>query len=114
MRAATTRPWVRRRLWEVLHLLRPPSALFGPGVLARVTWDRLAGKADSGNRNVTPLPERIEGSKRLPLRTPADLDVKIAAARRSGSEPSEAPSGRYIVYEARSQIGGLAPFRSRA
>jgi hypothetical protein len=43
IRAATRRPWVRRRLADVLQLLRPPSALFGPGVLARVAWDRLAG-----------------------------------------------------------------------
>jgi 2-polyprenyl-6-methoxyphenol hydroxylase-like FAD-dependent oxidoreductase len=49
MRVATRRPWVRRRLAEVLHLLRPPAALFGPGALARVAWDRLAGRigADS-------------------------------------------------------------------
>src|SRR5262249_30326004 len=46
MRAATRQTWARRRLTEVLHLLRPPSALFGPGVLARVAWDRLAGRTD--------------------------------------------------------------------
>jgi hypothetical protein len=50
MRAATRRPWVRRRLSEVLHLLRPPSALFGPGVLARLAWDRLAGRFGAGSR----------------------------------------------------------------
>jgi 2-polyprenyl-6-methoxyphenol hydroxylase-like FAD-dependent oxidoreductase len=50
MHAATRRPWVRRRLSEVLHLLRPPSALFGPGVLARLAWDRLAGKFGAGSR----------------------------------------------------------------
>jgi hypothetical protein len=50
MRAATTRPWVRRRLVEVLHLLRPPSELFGPGVLARLAWDWLAGKFGAGSR----------------------------------------------------------------
>jgi hypothetical protein len=54
MRAATRRPWVRRRLEEVLHLLRPPSALFGPGVLARLAWDRLAGQTDADDRRVTP------------------------------------------------------------
>ncbi len=42
MRTATKRPWVRHRLADVFHLLRPPSALFGPGVLARLAWDRLA------------------------------------------------------------------------
>ena len=47
IRAATRRPWVRRRLTEVLHLLRPPAALFGPGVLARVAWDRLTGRIDA-------------------------------------------------------------------
>jgi 2-polyprenyl-6-methoxyphenol hydroxylase-like FAD-dependent oxidoreductase len=50
MQAATRRPWVRRRLVEVLHLLRPPSALFGSGVLARLAWDRLAGKSGAGSR----------------------------------------------------------------
>jgi 2-polyprenyl-6-methoxyphenol hydroxylase-like FAD-dependent oxidoreductase len=52
MRASTRLPWVRRRLAEVLHLLRPPSALFGPGVLARVAWDWLAGKAEAGSGRV--------------------------------------------------------------
>jgi flavin-dependent dehydrogenase len=58
MRAATRQPWVRRRLEEVLHLLRPPAALFGPGVLARLAWDRLAGQGDSGHRRGAPLPLR--------------------------------------------------------
>jgi 2-polyprenyl-6-methoxyphenol hydroxylase-like FAD-dependent oxidoreductase len=58
MRAATRRPWLRRRLAEVLHLLRPPSALFGPGVLARLAWDRLAGEADAGSGRDTPPLER--------------------------------------------------------
>jgi 2-polyprenyl-6-methoxyphenol hydroxylase-like FAD-dependent oxidoreductase len=42
MHAATRRPWVRHRLAEVFELLRPTSALFGPGVLARLAWDRFA------------------------------------------------------------------------
>jgi 2-polyprenyl-6-methoxyphenol hydroxylase-like FAD-dependent oxidoreductase len=50
MGVATRRAWVRRRLAEVLHLLRPPSVLFGPGVLARLAWDWLAGKFDAGSR----------------------------------------------------------------
>jgi 2-polyprenyl-6-methoxyphenol hydroxylase-like FAD-dependent oxidoreductase len=50
MRAATRRPWVRRWLTEVLHLLRPPSVLFGPGVVARLAWDWLAGKFGAGSR----------------------------------------------------------------
>jgi 2-polyprenyl-6-methoxyphenol hydroxylase-like FAD-dependent oxidoreductase len=53
MQTATRRPWIRRRLTEVLHLLRPPSALFGPGVLARLAWDRLAG------RSLSPGPFRV-------------------------------------------------------
>jgi flavin-dependent dehydrogenase len=78
MRAATRRPWVRRRLAEVLHLLRPPSALFGPGVLARLAWDRLAGRTDGGYRRVTPLREGMNGGSRSPSRTAADFDVKTA------------------------------------
>ncbi len=54
MQAATTRPWVRRRLTEVLHLLRPPSALFGPGALARLAWYRLMDQANAGDRKVAP------------------------------------------------------------
>jgi hypothetical protein len=57
MRAATRRPWVRQRLAEVLNLLRPPSALFGPGTLARLAWDRVAGRLDAGCGRVTPLGE---------------------------------------------------------
>jgi 2-polyprenyl-6-methoxyphenol hydroxylase-like FAD-dependent oxidoreductase len=68
MRAATRRPWVRRRLAEVLHLLRPPSALFGPGVLARLAWDWLAGDLGAGGE--------------VPEWTQADR------GRRQGAEPS--------------------------
>jgi 2-polyprenyl-6-methoxyphenol hydroxylase-like FAD-dependent oxidoreductase len=78
MQAATRRPWVRRRLAEVLHLLRPPAALFGPGVLARLAWDRLAGQADAGARRGTPLREGTEGGSRSPRWKAADLDVKTA------------------------------------
>jgi 2-polyprenyl-6-methoxyphenol hydroxylase-like FAD-dependent oxidoreductase len=60
MRVAMTRPWVRRRLTEVLHLLRPPSALFGPGVLARLAWDRLAGKFGAASRRGGPAREGTE------------------------------------------------------
>src|SRR5262249_21752689 len=79
MRAATRRPWVRRRLAEVLHLLRPPTALFGPGVLARLAWDRLAGVADAGDRKARPLREETDGRSRSPRRTVANLDVMSAA-----------------------------------
>src|SRR5262249_43812864 len=61
MRASTRRPWVRQRLTEVLHLLRPPSALFGPGVLARLAWDRLAGETGTGEQRVTSIRERPAG-----------------------------------------------------
>jgi 2-polyprenyl-6-methoxyphenol hydroxylase-like FAD-dependent oxidoreductase len=78
MRAATRRPWVRRRLAEVLHLLRPLSALFGPGVLARLAWDRLAGQVDAGCWIITPLREEPAGGSRSPRWTAASLDVKTA------------------------------------
>jgi hypothetical protein len=60
MRAATRQPWARRRLTEVLHLLRPPSALFGPGLLARLAWERLAGKFGAGSRRGGPAREGTE------------------------------------------------------
>ena len=60
MRAATRRPWVRRRLAEVTHLLRPPSALFGPGVLARLAWDWVASKFGAGSRRGGPAREGTE------------------------------------------------------
>jgi 2-polyprenyl-6-methoxyphenol hydroxylase-like FAD-dependent oxidoreductase len=78
MRAATRRPWVRQRLAEVIHLLRAPSALFGPGVLARLAWDRLAGRTEACCRTVTPLREGMEGGSRSPRWTAAALDVKTA------------------------------------
>jgi flavin-dependent dehydrogenase len=76
MRAATRRPCVRRRLVEVLHLLRPPSALFGPGVLARVAWDRLAGQAEAsaGDPRVT-LPRVVPAAGDLPA-IEGRLDLK--------------------------------------
>jgi flavin-dependent dehydrogenase len=79
MRAGTRRPWVRRRLAEVLHLLRPPSALFGPGVLARLAWDRLAVAAGAGSRRVGPLREGTAGGSRPSRRSAADLEVQSAA-----------------------------------
>jgi 2-polyprenyl-6-methoxyphenol hydroxylase-like FAD-dependent oxidoreductase len=82
MRAATRRPWVRQRLAEVFHLLRPPAALFGPGGLARLAWDRLAGPADAGYRRVTPLREGMDGGSQSPRWTAADLDVKTVEGSR--------------------------------
>jgi 2-polyprenyl-6-methoxyphenol hydroxylase-like FAD-dependent oxidoreductase len=73
MRAATSRPWVRRRLLDVLHLLRPPSALFGPGVLARLAWDRLAGQAGAGVRSVA-LPRVVSSAGKLPM-----ITIRVAA-----------------------------------
>jgi 2-polyprenyl-6-methoxyphenol hydroxylase-like FAD-dependent oxidoreductase len=61
-RAATRRPWVRRRLADVLQLLRPPSTLFGPGVLARVAWDRLAGGLGAA-REGAPVQEGAESDR---------------------------------------------------
>ncbi|MGC1722004.1 MAG: hypothetical protein WA746_23705 [Isosphaeraceae bacterium] len=79
MRVSTRRPWVRRRLTEVLHLLRPPSALFGPGVLARLAWDWFAGEAGAGYRRLVPLWEETHGGLRPPRRSAANLDVKTTA-----------------------------------
>jgi 2-polyprenyl-6-methoxyphenol hydroxylase-like FAD-dependent oxidoreductase len=82
MRASTRRPWVRRRLTEVLHLLRPPSALFGPGVLARLAWDWLAGKLGAGYRRGGPVREGTEAVRGRRERSAADLGVKSAAGGR--------------------------------
>src|SRR5262249_26946440 len=82
MRSATRRPGVRRRLAEVLHLLRPPSVLFGPGVLARLAWDRLAGASDPANRKATPFPAETDSRLGSPRRTVAVLDAMIAEGRR--------------------------------
>jgi hypothetical protein len=45
IRLSTRHAGVRRRVLEVLHLLRPPAALLGPGVLGRVAWAWLTGAA---------------------------------------------------------------------
>jgi 2-polyprenyl-6-methoxyphenol hydroxylase-like FAD-dependent oxidoreductase len=86
MGAATRRPWVRRRLAEVLHLLRPPAALFGPGVLAHVAWDQLTGRADAGDASATPLGEGANRGSRWARRPTTDLDVRSAAGGRGGDE----------------------------
>jgi 2-polyprenyl-6-methoxyphenol hydroxylase-like FAD-dependent oxidoreductase len=65
MRAATRRPWVRRQLAEVLHLLRPPSVLFGPGILTRLAWDRFASKFGAGSRRSKPAREGTEAIRAL-------------------------------------------------
>jgi 2-polyprenyl-6-methoxyphenol hydroxylase-like FAD-dependent oxidoreductase len=79
-RTATRRPWVRRRLAEVLHLLRPPSALFGPRVLARLAWDWLVGQADADDRTqkVTRHREATDRPMRPSRRIAAGLDVQTA------------------------------------
>jgi hypothetical protein len=75
MRAATRRPWLRQRLTEVLHLIRPPWELFSPGVLARLAWDWLAAHSAAGVRLVTRLGEETQDAARSPRRTVAELDV---------------------------------------
>jgi hypothetical protein len=92
MQASTRRPWVRRRLTEVLHLLRRPSALFGPGVLARLAWDRLAGQTDTGSPRLTPLREGTEGGSRSPRRTAALRAGSHEATRQTHTPLSERPS----------------------
>jgi 2-polyprenyl-6-methoxyphenol hydroxylase-like FAD-dependent oxidoreductase len=82
IRAATTRPQISRRLQEVLHLVRPPSALFAPGVLARLAWDWLAGRVNAGYRRVAPLRERTDGGSRSPRSTAADLNLNAAVGSR--------------------------------
>jgi 2-polyprenyl-6-methoxyphenol hydroxylase-like FAD-dependent oxidoreductase len=88
MRAATRRPWVRQRLAEVLHLLRPPSALFGPGVLARLAWDRLAGAAGAGCR---PAANPQRGSSGCPQESPKGPQ---ASARNRTAAPLPFPMSR--------------------
>jgi 2-polyprenyl-6-methoxyphenol hydroxylase-like FAD-dependent oxidoreductase len=85
IQASTRRPWVRRRLTEVLHLLRPPSALFGPGVLARLAWDWMDGKIDAGHCRIGPWPGWPGGACQTLPRTAADLAVQITTDGRDGS-----------------------------
>jgi 2-polyprenyl-6-methoxyphenol hydroxylase-like FAD-dependent oxidoreductase len=82
MRASTRRASVRRRLEEVLHLSRPPWALFSPGVLALLAWDRLANESGAGYRRVGPFREETDGGSRPPRRSVADFNVKSAAGGR--------------------------------
>jgi hypothetical protein len=67
MRAATRRPWIRQRLAEVLNLLRPPAALFGPGVLVRLLLDRLARLMGSNGELTVPALKREELESARPL-----------------------------------------------
>jgi 2-polyprenyl-6-methoxyphenol hydroxylase-like FAD-dependent oxidoreductase len=69
MQGATRRPWVTRRLTRVFHLLHPPATLFGPGVLARLACDRLAGRAGAGGVNWS-----LSARGRIVAGTTADLD----------------------------------------
>jgi hypothetical protein len=69
VRAATRRPWVRRRLADVLHLLRPPSALFSP-----TCWPASRGTASraiSGRRPTAAGPTR----RRLSLVVASEWDL---------------------------------------
>jgi 2-polyprenyl-6-methoxyphenol hydroxylase-like FAD-dependent oxidoreductase len=82
MRAATGRPWLRRRLEEVLHLLRPPLALFDARVLTRLAWDRLAGQVNAVYRRLRPFQRGTDDDSRSPRRTEANLEVTAAAGSR--------------------------------
>jgi 2-polyprenyl-6-methoxyphenol hydroxylase-like FAD-dependent oxidoreductase len=110
IRAATRQPWVRRRLADVLQLLRPPSALLGPGVLVRVAWDWLAGRADAGERVSTPLREGTGDGLQCPRRKAADLGVATTEGRRGRSAPGKDQSGRDAAVEARGQIVDSAQY----
>ena len=56
----------------------PPSALFGPGVLARLACDRLAGVTGADRRKVGGPREGSDGGSRPPRRPTAHLDVTSA------------------------------------
>jgi 2-polyprenyl-6-methoxyphenol hydroxylase-like FAD-dependent oxidoreductase len=77
MRAATRRPCVRRRLAQVLNLLRPPWALLGPGVIARLAWDRIAGEGDARYRRITTPLEGTYGGSRSPRPTSAEFTFDV-------------------------------------
>jgi len=47
---STRSPQVRRRLLEVFHLLRRPSSLFAPPIVARVFWRLATGPKTVGDR----------------------------------------------------------------
>jgi 2-polyprenyl-6-methoxyphenol hydroxylase-like FAD-dependent oxidoreductase len=81
-RTATRRPWMRQRLAEVLHLLRPPSALFRPGVLARLAWDWLVGQAEEDGQWVTRHREETNRGLRPSRWMAAGLDVQTADSSR--------------------------------
>ena len=80
MRASTRQPWIRRRVTQVLHLLRPPTALFAPGVLARLIWYQLAGQTDAGKQRDRPQPARSS--------PPSELRSAKSGSRRSPRQPS--------------------------
>ena len=80
MQAATRRPSVVRRLSRVFHLLRPPTSLFAPGVLAGLAWDRLVAPSDTSDRESGPS---ASGRVVHAVGPTADLDVSSAAVGRS-------------------------------
>jgi zeaxanthin glucosyltransferase len=86
MRAATRRPCVRQRLAEVLNLVRPPRALLGPGVIARLAWDELAGQGHARYRKITMRFEAtLEGESSM-------YEPKLIAGRVAAG--AQRPSGR--------------------
>jgi 2-polyprenyl-6-methoxyphenol hydroxylase-like FAD-dependent oxidoreductase len=96
MRAATRRPGVMRRLAGVFHLLHPPATLFGPGVLARLAWDRLAGGAGAGG-----MKPGLSASGQIVTAANAttDLDVGSGAVGRFRFEPDDVPSSGDAMVE---------------
>jgi hypothetical protein len=96
MRAATRRPGVMRRLSGVFHLLHPPATLFGPGVLARLAWDRLAGGTGAGGMK-SDLSAR--GQIVTAANATADLNVGSGSIGRGRSEPGDVPSSGDAMVE---------------
>jgi 2-polyprenyl-6-methoxyphenol hydroxylase-like FAD-dependent oxidoreductase len=92
MRAATRRPRVRRRLAEVLHLLRPPSALLGVGVLAGLARDALAGRPDTDLRSVASSRGGAEIAPRPPRPTAAASTSRTAGGGGNDRGADKAPS----------------------
>jgi 2-polyprenyl-6-methoxyphenol hydroxylase-like FAD-dependent oxidoreductase len=108
VQASTWRPWVRRRLAEVLHLLRPPSVLFGPGVLGRLVWAWLAGKFGAGSRRGGLAQEGMEAGRPFP-----PVTRPIPRGRRGATQKKSCGASGLSIQPSNAASDQLAELSSR-
>ena len=83
-RLSTRNAGVRRRLLGVFHLLHPPAALFGAGVLGPLVWDWLTDGATEYDPPAQGNTDRGTAGSRPTRDGPVTAEMNLLEAERGG------------------------------